>query len=848
MKKTFYLLLVLTLMIVLTACDLVATTPAPGGTPDATGGTVPAATEAVPPTADAGGGVEATPADGDQGTAGAEALMAATWQWQEFQDSAEENDIAVSNPSAYTIVFQPDGVANIQADCNTVVWSYLVDGSLLSFNTVGPSTLVACGEGSLDQQFLTLLGHTATYVFTEDGRLALNLMADAGNMLFSPGAASAEETSRVITPEQISLDVQDLPYTWQAVAVPGTPYDESQPPGPMGLPDHIQIQFTESGSEGEQAGTAPIMYIIPVNAYRQLWESNANSAVSSTMAAIEAYVNTLPSPAPTSGTPVLPYEQVTGANDLAVKFERTPTDEESATRNGYRFVGRFMQGPGPVINGNLQYMYIGFTSDGQYLIAYFQPVINTTLPSSVEEVPAEVLQQIDTDNEAYLAAQAETLNASAGADWQPGLASLDALIASLSIDGMPASGVSGNNWLWAGTRNPAAGTETLVENPEKYQVSFNSDGALNVVADCNVAAGAYTIDNGTVGAIRFEVGPTTLAACAEGSRSADLLAVLPAIQNFRLRAGGQQLELIDPASGDELLFTLAGPAGETPVAGEEEAAAIDPDAALKNVLWQWEGFEDSAGENDLVVPDPAVYTLFFADDGTFQFQADCNVGSGSYRASGGGLTMELGPTTLAECGEESLYNDYLGFLSNVATYVIQDGKLYLNLIADAGNMVFGTGAAGSTEEGTVPAEPPAEETPAVEQPTAEPPSAETATGLTGVVWQWTEFQDTAELNNLIVPNPANYTLQFNEDGSLNLVADCNTGSTTYVLDGNVLTINMNTIAITRAMCAEDSLDTQFLAFLNDVRTMVITEDGQLVLNLFADAGNMLFANGGPAQQ
>jgi hypothetical protein len=50
------------------------------------------------------------------------------------------------------------------------------------------------------------------------------------------------------------------------------------------------------------------------------------------------------------------------------------------------------------------------------------------------------------------------------------------------------------------------------------------------------------------------------------------------------------------------------------------------------------------------------------------------------------------------------------------------------------------------------------------------------------------------------------------------------------------------------MCPEGSLDTQFLAFLNDVRTFVIMEDGRLALNLFADAGNLLFTNGGPPQQ
>jgi heat shock protein HslJ len=45
-------------------------------------------------------------------------------------------------------------------------------------------------------------------------------------------------------------------------------------------------------------------------------------------------------------------------------------------------------------------------------------------------------------------------------------------------------------------------------------------------------------------------------------------------------------------------------------------------------------------------------------------------------------------TTLAYCGEDSMDTQFLSYLENVATYVLSGGKLYLNLWADAGNMVF----------------------------------------------------------------------------------------------------------------------------------------------------------------
>ena len=110
-------------------------------------------------------------------------LLAPTWQWEAFQDTADINDITVSDPENYTLTLNKDGTASIQADCNQVTWTYELDGSQLSFDTTGPSTLAMCAEDSLDQQFLERLGYTATFVI-EDGTLYLNLFADAGNLVF----------------------------------------------------------------------------------------------------------------------------------------------------------------------------------------------------------------------------------------------------------------------------------------------------------------------------------------------------------------------------------------------------------------------------------------------------------------------------------------------------------------------------------------------------------------------------------------------------------------------------------------------------------------------------------------
>jgi heat shock protein HslJ len=111
-------------------------------------------------------------------------------------------------------------------------------------------------------------------------------------------------------------------------------------------------------------------------------------------------------------------------------------------------------------------------------------------------------------------------------------------------------------------------------------------------------------------------------------------------------------------------------------------------------VWQWTEFQDSAGEEgSLRVGDPEKYTVSLRADNVARVQADCNQLSWSYEREGRQLTFNtLGPATLAHCGEQSLDRRFLELLGNTATYVLAEGRLYLNLKADAGNMVFLAGS------------------------------------------------------------------------------------------------------------------------------------------------------------
>lgn len=156
-----------------------------------------------------------------------------------------------------------------------------------------------------------------------------------------------------------------------------------------------------------------------------------------------------------------------------------------------------------------------------------------------------------------------------------------------------------------------------------------------------------------------------------------------------------------------------------------------------------------------------------------------------------------------------------------------------------------------TEEPTPSPEPTEEPTPSPE-PTEEPTAAPTETPdspllqiehepdprLIDTLWQW-ESHTTDGEETIVVPDQENYTLTLQADGMATIQADCNRVNWTYASAEDRLafdTLGPSTLAF----CGEESLDQQYLALLAETATFV-TEDGQLILNLKLDAGNLVFS-------
>ena len=126
--------------------------------------------------------------------------------------------------------------------------------------------------------------------------------------------------------------------------------------------------------------------------------------------------------------------------------------------------------------------------------------------------------------------------------------------------------------------------------------------------------------------------------------------------------------------------------------------------------------------------------------------------------------------------------------------------------------------------------------------TATPTPANT---IQGIVWQWVSVtnQSTGELTS--VPNPENYTVAFNADGTLNGKADCNTFNGSYSQE-NGFTIKLG--ATTMAFCGEASLDQQYLQLLGDIAAGGPDGQGGLALETAGGEQRMIFTNGGKADK
>ncbi len=130
--------------------------------------------------------VAGSPASADP--AATSGLIGSVWQLTAVTEKvpAFQGVIPDDQQASYTITFNGDGTFQAQADCNSVSGTYstadptAASGDLSIF--LGPSTLVACPEGSFADLFTIGLGSAASYGIADDV-LTITLVND-GTLTF----------------------------------------------------------------------------------------------------------------------------------------------------------------------------------------------------------------------------------------------------------------------------------------------------------------------------------------------------------------------------------------------------------------------------------------------------------------------------------------------------------------------------------------------------------------------------------------------------------------------------------------------------------------------------------------
>ena len=126
------------------------------------------------------------PAEADQ----PESIQNINWQWTVLNNQATGETQEVPVPENYTIVFNADGTLYGTADCNNFSGVYSQENGFTI--TLGPTTLAFCGEASLDQQYLELLGAVAAGGLDGRGGLALETAGGEQRMEYQNGGQATQ--------------------------------------------------------------------------------------------------------------------------------------------------------------------------------------------------------------------------------------------------------------------------------------------------------------------------------------------------------------------------------------------------------------------------------------------------------------------------------------------------------------------------------------------------------------------------------------------------------------------------------------------------------------------------------
>ena len=333
-------------------------------------------------------------------------------------------------------------------------------------------------------------------------------------------------------------------------------------------------------------------------------------------------------------------------------------------------------------------------------------------------------------------------------------------------------------------------------------ISFQ-DGQVSGSTGCNRFFAGYTVEGNQ---LTVEQAGSTMMACPEPAmtQERDFLNNIVLAASYEIVEN--QLQISDAAGTIILTFDL-------------QAAA-----SLTGVLWRATNYNN--GQQAVVgLLDGSEILAVFGEDGNLSGSAGCNNYFAAYTTDGNQISIGPAGSTQMMCdqpaGVMEQESAYLLALETAATYSIQGDTLEMRTAEDAMVALYQNAGPALTDPG------------AVEEGAATPV-------ITDITWQWVETAY-GDDTTLTIDDPSKYTLTLASDGTVALQVDCNTGGGSHTLGDSVITLDV--AVMTRMACPEGTLSDVFIRELSAAATFVM--DGEdLVLNLFADSGNMRFS---PAQ-
>ncbi len=189
------------------------------------------------------------------------------------------------------------------------------------------------------------------------------------------------------------------------------------------------IAFTLDGYTGVDLSQAtdPRIYVYPAQAFAEV-----SPGASLSIPELQALLASPSAPIDRDSAPGIPFYNA--GQDMVAKGARLNFQNGS----GVRMISHFSQFPGPIIRTGQIYHFQGLTSDGKYYVIAILPVVSP-LQSTADNPSADGINFPDYasaapgEMDAYYLAVADTLNAADPSSFTPVLASLDALIQSITI-------------------------------------------------------------------------------------------------------------------------------------------------------------------------------------------------------------------------------------------------------------------------------------------------------------------------------------------------------------------------------------------------------------------------------